>query len=36
MRLVMPIPMKTFFKPEKMFGWTHGYRIDWDEVVTAG
>lgn len=25
--------MKTFLKPEKMFGSLHGYRIDWDEVV---
>jgi hypothetical protein len=30
----MPIATRTFLKPEKMFGWTHGYRIDWDEVVT--
>lgn len=33
--LVLPIAMKTFFTPEKMFGSLHGYRIDWDEVVTA-
>ena len=25
--------MKTFLKPEKMFGPVHGYRIDWDETV---
>ena len=33
--LVMPIAMKTFLRPEKAFGWMHGYRIDWDEVVAA-
>lgn len=33
--LLMPIAMKTFFTPEKLFGWTHGYRINWDQVVTA-
>jgi hypothetical protein len=31
----MPIAMKTFLTPEKMFGWMHSYRIDWDEVVTS-
>jgi 2-polyprenyl-6-methoxyphenol hydroxylase-like FAD-dependent oxidoreductase len=35
MRLLMPIAMKTFLNPEKMFGATHGYRIDWDEAVAA-
>jgi len=35
MRVLMPVAMKTFLKPEKMFGALHGYRIDWDEVVTA-
>ncbi|WP_143751397.1 NAD(P)/FAD-dependent oxidoreductase [Collimonas sp. PA-H2] len=33
--LLMPLAMKTFFTPEKMFGSLHGYRIDWDDVVTA-
>jgi 2-polyprenyl-6-methoxyphenol hydroxylase-like FAD-dependent oxidoreductase len=33
--VVMPIAMKTFFRPEKTFGWMHPYRIDWDEVVAA-
>ncbi len=33
--LLMPIATKTFLKPEKLFGWTHGYRIDWDQVVAA-
>jgi 2-polyprenyl-6-methoxyphenol hydroxylase-like FAD-dependent oxidoreductase len=30
-----PIAMKLFMKPEKMFGWLHRYRIDWDAKVTA-
>jgi 2-polyprenyl-6-methoxyphenol hydroxylase-like FAD-dependent oxidoreductase len=33
MSLLMPIAMRTFLKPEKMFGWMHGYRIDWDQAV---
>jgi 2-polyprenyl-6-methoxyphenol hydroxylase-like FAD-dependent oxidoreductase len=36
MSLLMPIASRTFMKPEKVFGWTHRYRIDWDEPVTAG
>lgn len=36
MSLLMPIARRTFMKPEKVFGWTHRYRIDWDEPVTAG
>jgi 2-polyprenyl-6-methoxyphenol hydroxylase-like FAD-dependent oxidoreductase len=35
MRALAPLAMKTFMKPEKMFGPLHGYRIDWDEVVAA-
>jgi hypothetical protein len=35
MSLLMPIAMKTFLKPEKMFGWIHGYRIAWDQAITA-
>lgn len=35
MSMVMPLAMKTFLKPEKMFGPVHGYRIEWDEVVTT-
>ncbi|MBB5868918.1 2-polyprenyl-6-methoxyphenol hydroxylase-like FAD-dependent oxidoreductase [Allocatelliglobosispora scoriae] len=35
MGVVMPLMMKTIFTPERMFGWMHGYRIDWDETVTA-
>lgn len=31
--LVAPIAMKLFMKPEKMFGWLHRYRIDWDAVL---
>jgi 2-polyprenyl-6-methoxyphenol hydroxylase-like FAD-dependent oxidoreductase len=34
MGFLMPIAMKTFLKPERMLGWMHGYRIDWDDVVT--
>jgi 2-polyprenyl-6-methoxyphenol hydroxylase-like FAD-dependent oxidoreductase len=35
MSLVMRVAVKTFFKPEKMFGWVQGYRIDWDQPVSA-
>ncbi len=35
MTLLMPLASRTFLKPEKMFGWTHRHRIDWDEPVTA-
>jgi 2-polyprenyl-6-methoxyphenol hydroxylase-like FAD-dependent oxidoreductase len=38
MHIVMPIALKTLFKPTKMFGALHDYRIDWDasasEVAT--
>jgi 2-polyprenyl-6-methoxyphenol hydroxylase-like FAD-dependent oxidoreductase len=33
MRVLMPIAMKTFLTPKKMFGSLHGYRIAWDDVV---
>jgi len=33
MAALMPIAVRTFLKPERMFGWTHGYRIDWDRRV---
>ena len=33
MHVLMPIALKTFFKPAKMFGDLHGYRIDWDAPV---
>jgi 2-polyprenyl-6-methoxyphenol hydroxylase-like FAD-dependent oxidoreductase len=36
MSLLMPLASRTFMKPEKMVGWTHRYRIDWDEQVTVG
>jgi 2-polyprenyl-6-methoxyphenol hydroxylase-like FAD-dependent oxidoreductase len=36
MSLLMPLASRTFLKPEKMVGWTHRYRIDWDEPVAAG
>lgn len=29
------MPIATFLKPEKLFGWTHGDRTHWDQVVTA-
>jgi 2-polyprenyl-6-methoxyphenol hydroxylase-like FAD-dependent oxidoreductase len=35
MSLVMPIAMRTVMKPEKMFGWMHGHRIDWEESVAG-
>jgi 2-polyprenyl-6-methoxyphenol hydroxylase-like FAD-dependent oxidoreductase len=35
MSLVMRVAVKTFLKPEKMFGWIQGYRIDWDRPVSA-
>lgn len=33
MSVVMPLAMKTVFKPEKMFGWMHGHHIDWQARV---
>jgi 2-polyprenyl-6-methoxyphenol hydroxylase-like FAD-dependent oxidoreductase len=33
MTLVMRIAVKTLAKPEKVFGWVHGYRIDWNQPV---
>ncbi|HEX5076378.1 MAG TPA: hypothetical protein VFW03_24410 [Gemmatimonadaceae bacterium] len=33
--LLMPFPHRTFLTPERMFGWGHAYRIDWDRAVTA-
>ncbi|MFC0439702.1 NAD(P)/FAD-dependent oxidoreductase [Kutzneria buriramensis] len=33
--VLAPIAMKLFMKPEKMFGWLHRFRIDWDAKVTA-
>ncbi|GAA2790519.1 FAD-dependent monooxygenase [Kitasatospora paracochleata] len=35
MRLVAPIALRTFLRPEKMFGPVHGHRIDWEAPVTA-
>ena len=31
--LTFPIAMRTFYGPEKMFGWMHRYAIDWAEPV---
>lgn len=36
MSLLMPLASRTFMKPERLVGWTHRYRIDWDEPVTVG
>ncbi|HKT26878.1 NAD(P)/FAD-dependent oxidoreductase [Dyella sp.] len=33
MHMLMPIALKIFFKPEKMFGGQHGYRIDWEAAA---
>jgi 2-polyprenyl-6-methoxyphenol hydroxylase-like FAD-dependent oxidoreductase len=33
MNLMLPIAMKTFLTPEKMFRWMHGHHIEWDAVV---
>ncbi len=30
MHVVMPIALKTFFNPARMFGAQHAYRIDWE------
>ena len=35
MSVLMPLALKTFLKPEKMFGPVHRYRIDWSEPVGA-
>ena len=35
MSVLMPVAMKTFLKPEKVFGPVHNYRIDWDARVNA-
>jgi FAD-dependent urate hydroxylase len=31
--LRFPVAMRTFYKPEKMTGWIHRYRIDWEAAV---
>lgn len=35
MKVLMPIAMKTFLTPEKMFRWMHGHHIEWDAPVAA-
>ena len=35
MGVLAPIAMKLFMKPEKMFGWLHRHRIDWNARVAA-
>ena len=34
MSLMMRVAVKTFLTPQKMFGWVHGYKIDWDQAAT--
>jgi 2-polyprenyl-6-methoxyphenol hydroxylase-like FAD-dependent oxidoreductase len=34
-RMVAPIAVRTFLKPEKMFGPVHRYRIAWDQHLAA-
>lgn len=36
MHILMPIALKTFFKPAKLFGAQHGYRIDWAASAKCG
>jgi len=33
--LMFPIAMRTFYTQERMFGWIHRHRIDWDAPVPA-
>lgn len=35
MSVLMPIASRTFLRPEKMFGWMHGYRVHWEQAVNA-
>jgi hypothetical protein len=35
MSILMRIATKTAFIPEKMFGWMHEHRIDWNAVVVV-
>ena len=35
MKVMMPIAMKTFLTPEKMFRWMHGHHIEWDAPVAV-
>jgi len=36
MHLLMPLAVKTFLKPHRLFGSLHGYRIPWDDTIGAG
>lgn len=31
--LMFPVAMRTFYTPEKMFGWMHRYHIDWEPAA---
>ncbi|GLQ88308.1 FAD-dependent oxidoreductase [Dyella flagellata] len=33
MHIIMPIALKTFFNPAKVFAAQHGYRIDWNALA---
>ncbi|MGK5681255.1 FAD-dependent monooxygenase [Actinoplanes sp. URMC 104] len=33
--LTFPIAMRTFYNPEKMFGWVHRYTVDWQLTARA-
>ena len=33
--IMMPLALKTFMTPEKMFGWIQTHRIDWNANVAA-
>ncbi|MCX4746225.1 FAD-dependent monooxygenase [Kitasatospora sp. NBC_01287] len=35
LRLVAPVAVRTFLRPEKMFGPVHRYQVDWDRRLTA-
>ncbi|WP_018351513.1 FAD-dependent oxidoreductase [Longispora albida] len=33
--LMFPLAMRTFYSPEKMFGWLHRHEIPWEQPVRA-
>jgi 2-polyprenyl-6-methoxyphenol hydroxylase-like FAD-dependent oxidoreductase len=35
MRVLLPLAMRTFMKPQKTLGWMHGYQIDWGKTRAA-
>ncbi|MFC4529222.1 FAD-dependent oxidoreductase [Sphaerisporangium dianthi] len=32
--LLFPLAIRTFYSQERLFGWVHRYRIDWNEPLT--